>query len=94
MANATIGDRKHTKNGTTSKSFQHKKPKLVSQTKSAESSGPADTFKKQRKLTKKLRQIDALKARQQKGEELSTLQLTKIGLEASIRKQLKELSSS
>ena len=53
-----------------------------------------DLFKKRRRLAKKLRQIDALKARQQKGEEMSALQLQKLNLESSIRQQLDELPAS
>ena len=63
----------------------------VTQTKVVKSSENKDLFKTRRRLTKKLRQIDALKARQQKGEELSEMQLIKLGLEASIRNQLADI---
>ena len=67
-------------------------PKPVTQSTDAQSS--SDLFKKRRRLAKKLRQIDALKARQQKGEAMSALQLQKLTLESSIRQQLDELPTA
>ena len=50
-----------------------------------------DVAKLIKKLNKKLRQIDTLKERKQKGEKMSDQQITKMNLEPSIRKQLAEL---
>ena len=50
-----------------------------------------DAGKLAKKLNKKLRQIETLKERKQKGEKMSAQQITKINLESSIRKQLSDL---
>ena len=50
-----------------------------------------DAAKLMKKLSKKLRQIETLKERKQKGEKMSEQQMTKMNLEPSIRKQIAEL---